>query len=67
MKCPKCEIIIFSNSLNADKFQYAEQIKTAASVMEAAVIFVMLGQNVVILKSSKRVVQMGQTRPQRVV
>ena len=36
------------------------EIETAASIMEAAVLFrVMLGQNVVILKSSMRVVQMG--------
>ena len=48
--------------IGIDKFQFIEQMKTAASVMEAAVIFVMLGQNVVILKSSMRVGQKGQTR-----
>ena len=37
----------------ADKFQYVEQIETAASIAEAAVIFVML----VVMKSSMPVVQ----------
>ena len=46
-------------SIDNDKFQFVEQMKTAASITEAAVIFVMLGQNVVIFKSSMPVVQMG--------
>ena len=44
------------------KFQYVEQIETAASMMEAAVLFLSCwGQNVVIFKSSMRVVQIGKS------
>ena len=44
------------------KFQYVEQIETAASMMEAAVLFLSCwGQNVDIFKSSMRVVQIGKS------
>ena len=43
------------------KFQFIEQMKTAADLMVGGCAYiVMLGQNVVILESSMRVVQMGQ-------